>query len=251
MARGRYPGAAVTDDALAAIDTAYRVQTPEGVELVLQVAGPAPRALAWLVDAGLQAVGLVTLAFGLSTLGNVGTGVLLIAQFLISWFYPVVYEVLGRGQTPGKRRLGLKVVHEDGTPVGWQSSLTRNLLRVVDLLPAAYLLGLVSMCCDAGFRRLGDLAAGTLVVHASEPKGRVIAAAAAPDAVCGAGGPLRPPVALDLDEQRAVIAFAERGGRLGDARARELAQILGPLLGPCDTREALGRMAAWLLGRPA
>ena len=242
----------MTPEATAAIDTAHRVQTPEGVELVLYAAGPAPRGLAWLVDSGLQSVLLGVLSVGLVSLEKFGIGLVLIVHFLLSWFYPVAFEVFARGRTPGKRLLGLQVVHEDGTPVHWTASMLRNLLRVADLLPAGYLLGLVVMCCDASFRRLGDWAAGTLVIHSRVEVPRRAAAKSAPaPARAALGAPLVPPIPLSLEEQRAVIAFAERAEHLTEERAKELAAIPEPLVRGQEPRQALGRMAAWLLGRSA
>jgi uncharacterized RDD family membrane protein YckC len=224
------------------LDTLHPVQTPEGVDLNLRAAGPVPRALAWGVDALLRAALLAAAGLGLVAFGAAGMGVLFIVTFAVWWFYPVAFEVLGRGATPGKRVMGLVVLHEDGTPVGWPASLLRNLLRVVDFLPFLYVAGLCTMLIDASFRRLGDLAAGTLVVYAE----RVHAAAAEVPKLL----PLAPPIPLTLDEQRAVIAFAERAPFLSPARAAELAAIPEPLAGNGgDPVERLMRMAAWLVGR--
>jgi uncharacterized RDD family membrane protein YckC len=234
------------------IDTAHRVQTPEGVELVLHVAGPAPRGFAWLVDSLIEIAAVAMLSLGLNALTEVGFGLVLIIRFALAWFYPVAFEVLAGGRTPGKGLLGLQVVHEDGTPVRLPASVLRNFLRVVDALPIGYLLGLTAMCADPAFRRLGDSAAGTLVVHARQPgRRRAARKAAAARPAQPAGPPLPPPIPLSLDEQRAVIAFAERAGGLTDERARELAAIPEPLVRGLPPREALERMAAWLLGRPA
>jgi len=181
------------------IDTIHRVQTPEGVELVLTVAGPAPRALAWAIDFALRGVVFMAAALVLAALGRFGQGIGLVLAFVLTWFYSVVFEVLRRGRTPGKQIMQLQVVHEDGTPVRWPASLVRNFLRVVDQLPVGYFLGVTTMCIDPGFRRLGDLAAGTLVIHT----GLGAVRSAAPDVA-----PLPPSISLALEEQRAVIAFA-------------------------------------------
>ena len=168
------------------IDTIHAVQTPEGVDLALPVAGPAPRGLACGLDLVLQGVVLSSAQTLLFSAGQTGfaIGLYLIAAFLTVWFYPVLFEVLGRGQTPGKRIVGIRVVHEDGTPIGWSASVLRNFLLVADFLPLLYLAGVVSMCVDSSFRRLGDLAAGTLVVHAPR-EARALRAAAAPDPRAG------------------------------------------------------------------
>jgi uncharacterized RDD family membrane protein YckC len=225
------------------LDTLHRVQTPEAVDLELRVAGPVARSLAWGVDAILSVLIVVGAFVVLGALGTFGLGLALLVNFAVSWFYPVVFEVWARGQTPGKRTLGLRVLHEDGTPVGLRASLLRNFLRVVDFLPFLYLGGLVSMLLDGSFRRLGDLAAGTIVTYADAGRGRATAARV-PDAT-----PLAPPLPLDRAEQQAVIAFAERAVFLTAERAAELASIPAPLLGDGDARRRLERIAAWLVGR--
>jgi uncharacterized RDD family membrane protein YckC len=228
------------------LDTIHAVQTPEGVDLALPVAGPAPRALAYALDVMIQMVGLSTVQTILFASGESGfaLGLYLIAVFLTNWFYPVLFEVLSRGQTPGKRIVGLRVVHENGTPVGWSASVLRNFLMVADFLPLLYLAGLVSMCVDSSFRRLGDLAAGTLVVHVESTTRRRRA-----KEIEIAERPVPPPFPLTLEEQAAVIAFAERAPLLSSARSAELAGIPVSLTGGDEPRGRLLAIAAWLLGR--
>jgi hypothetical protein len=113
--------------------------------------------------------------------------------------------------------MGLRVVHDDGTPVGWSASLVRNLLRFVDLLPFGYFLGAVSCLQHPTFKRLGDIAAGTLVVYSEQTLQRPQLPQAEPR--CS-------PVPLTLNEQRALLAFAERQGELSPARVAELAALL-------------------------
>ncbi len=221
------------------VDTRFRVETPEGIELALSVAGVVPRGLAFLVDASIRSVIYIAASLGFFLwLGEAGTGPTLLVVFATEWFYPVAFEVLWGGRTPGKAGLGLRVIQHDGTPIRLPASLLRNLLLAVDFLPLAYGFAIVSMLCDRHFRRLGDLAAGTLVVHAP---------AASPfEQVDMDATPVPPPVALDSEEQRAVIAFAERAPNLTAARADELAALAAPLAG---TRRELENIAAHLLGR--
>jgi len=225
------------------LDTVCEVLTPEGVALRLPAAGPFPRALAWLVDACVRISVLAVfggIAFNL--LGELGTALVLIAVFVLIWLYPVVFEVLWNGQTLGKRVLGIRVVAANGAPVGWVGAFVRNLLRAVDMLPIGYALGLVSGLFDPWGRRLGDLVAGTLVVHVVQvPPPRMIGSA-----------PARVPLArLDAEEQRAVIAFAERADMLTPERCRELAGLARPLTGETGDAgaSALLGVAHWLLGR--
>ena len=100
------------------IDTLRPVSLPEGVEITLRLAGPVARARAWLIDFGLRTVVMMFLPSVLSLLGDAGTGLMMIAWFAISTLYPILFEALWDGATPGKRICNLAVVHADGTPVG-------------------------------------------------------------------------------------------------------------------------------------
>lgn len=223
------------------LDTRRRVETPEGVHLELSVAGPVARGWAWLFD--LMGRGLVYSVVGpfLIPLGDAGTGILLIVMFLVEWGYPVVFEVFMQGATPGKRLMGLQVVHADGSPVGWTAAVLRNLLRVADFLPFAFLAGLVSMLLSEDFRRIGDHVAGTVVVHADRRAARLPATQVRPEP---------PPFSLELAEQRAIVDFAERSGGWTEDRVEELAEVLVPAMGgpPQTTARRLHGVARWLLG---
>lgn len=233
------------------IDTRRAVETPEGVELAFSPAGPVPRALAWLADLCIRAAVYLSLASVLALLGRTGLGLLLVAMFLLEWFYPVAFEVLAGGQTPGKRMLGLRVLRADGAPVGWSRSMVRSLLATVDFLPAGYAAGLVAMIVNRRCQRLGDLAAGTVVVHA-EAAARPGPAPAGPAGTAAPEAALAPPWPLTLPEQRALIGFAERAPALTPERARELADLLEPLTGARGEAgvERLRAMARHLRGQP-
>ena len=166
--------------------------------------------LAWLIDFMLRVVVAIGLSIPVAVLGSFGMGLALIIFFVLEWFYPVVFEVLRDGSTPGKKMLDLRVVHADGTPVGWSSSMLRNLLRAADFLPLFYGIGFLCALLSGNFRRLGDLAAGTLVVYRDSERER-----SAQKKV----RPVPPAVSLNLDEQRAVIGFAQRLPRLSRSRA--------------------------------
>lgn len=228
------------------LDTIHPIETPEGVDLSLRIAGPPVRFVAWFIDLILRLLIGFALAIPFLMLGGFGTGLFLLLMFLLEWFYPILFEVLSHGATPGKKAMRLRVVHTDGTPVGWTASVLRNLLRVADMMPIpSYGFGLVSMLFSGSFRRLGDLAAGTLVVYRDEHKERARLPAVEPQPAA---------VALRLGEQRAIISFGQRGPSLPPARARELAGLAEPLLraGPTRVREpveALYAIAAWLVGR--
>ena len=100
--------------------------------------------------------------------------VLLLVQLAFEMLYFVVLEVATGGRSIGKWLLGLRVVKDGGFPIGLRESLIRNLLRTADALPANYLIGLTAMVASAQGKRLGDLAAGTVVIRLDRP------AAAAP-----------------------------------------------------------------------
>ncbi|MCD1638978.1 RDD family protein [Stutzerimonas frequens] len=223
------------------LDNRLRVETPEGVDLLLRPAGLVPRALAFAVDLAIRGAILLALFISLGLLGKFGMGLGALLLFLVQWWYMVLFEVLNQGRTPGKHWLGLRVVHDDGTPVGWASSLTRNLLRFVDLLPFGYFLGALSCLGHPAFKRLGDIAAGTLVVYQEKPAERPALAPAEPVA---------PPVGLSLDEQRALISFAERQASLSPDRRRELAAILAEPLATTaeDAERTIQGIARALMG---
>jgi uncharacterized RDD family membrane protein YckC len=224
------------------LDTYREVVTPEGVALHLPAAGPVPRALAWLIDFLIRAGVMMAVGMLLGAFGRAGVGFYAVAMFLVFWFYPIVFEAMWDGRTPGKRSLGLRVIAANGAPVGWLAAFTRNLLRTVDMLPLAYATGLMASLLDPWGRRLGDMVAGTLVVHDARPR------EPQPAPVDAA---LAPSIALQPYEQAALVAFAERGPRLSEARQAELADLAQPLTGARGTLAVtrLYRMANWLLGR--
>jgi len=207
------------------LDSVNTVQTPEGIDIYLRVAGVWPRSIAWIIDLLIRGFIYIVLAFFLTKLGDFGTGLMLIGLFFIEWFYPVFFEVHNKGMTPGKKYLKLQVLNSDGTPIGWSPSLLRNILRTVDFLPFFYGFGFISMLMNDKFQRLGDLAADTIVVYYQ-------------DSVTGYSDknksvPERPHINADfnlnLKEQQSIIRYAERAGELSEARMQELAEILNPL----------------------
>jgi uncharacterized RDD family membrane protein YckC len=226
------------------LDTTRRVATPEGIELTLRLAGPVARALAWTIDLAIRAGLLFAISMVAMYFGAAGVGVMLLAAFFLEWLLPAWFEAAWNGQTPGKKAMGLAVLNDDGTPLRWPAAFTRNLLRAVDFLPLAYGVGLVAMLANRDFKRLGDLAAGTVVVYAAEKTAneRKIPEAA----------PVVPPVPLDLDEQRALLDLAERSQSLTQERFEELAELPQPLVGGLSGERAGTRllgMASHIAGR--
>ena len=158
------------------------IQTPENVAFGYLVAGIGSRFLASLLDTAIVAllqvvilivVTLVIRAFdGTAFSDQISAWVYAIFGLVAAifyWGYYVFFEMLWNGQSPGKRWVGLRVIRGDGTPITLSESLIRNLARLVDFLPAAYGVGIVTMFVDKQSRRLGDLAAGTLVVQDRAP----------------------------------------------------------------------------------
>lgn len=206
------------------LDTLSRHETAEGALLELSPAGAPVRALAWVLDGLIRFAILLVVGILAGMAGETGTGLFLIAWFVTDWLYNVLFEVL-RGSTPGKKAMGLAVVNDNGTPVTWSASLLRNLLRVVDGLPIGYAVGLVVSLFHPRAKRLGDLAAGTLVVYVEQAPVGVLTGQP------GAVTPIDLPLALDYPAQQSLVGFAERAGSLSQARREELAEILSQLHG--------------------
>jgi uncharacterized RDD family membrane protein YckC len=216
------------------IDTLRPVSLPEGAEITLRLAGPVARARAWLIDFGLRLMIFVSLPPVFAPFGNAGWGLFLIASFVLMLLYPILFEALWNGATPGKRVCNLAVVHEDGTPIGWPAAFLRNVVRIADALPFGYAVGLGSMLLDRQFRRLGDLAAGTVVIHRD--------VVGAPVRVRKQAPPIAPAIALTPLEQRAILDFAERRPGWSEERAEELAEVAAPLIGQLHGEAAVARL---------
>lgn len=203
--------------ASAPLDTRIRMETPEGIDLLLRPAGLLSRSLAFMIDLCIRGALLAALFFLFDALGEFGAGLAALSLFVVNWWYMVFFEVLHQGRTPGKQIMGLRVVHDDGTPVSWSASLLRNLLRFVDMLPVGYCVGAFTCLQHPQFKRLGDLAAGTLVIYRDVPLKRP----ELPEVP-----PVITPLPLTLDEQQAILSFAERQNTLSPARIQELTRIL-------------------------
>ena len=228
------------------------IATPEGVDLELTLAGLGSRSVARLVDQAIQLTVLLAVGF-LAALaggsgGDTGSGdggalavaVAVIVVFLVQFGYDVLFEVLASGRTPGKRWSGLRVVRVDGAPVGFVTSAVRNLVRIVDALPGVYAVAMVAVLASGRNQRLGDMAAGTLVVR--ERRGPRPAPVHPADAFRAAHQPAGAEPSWDVsavtaEEVATVRRFLERrAGLVPDARhrlAEELAARLRPkVVGP-------------------
>ena len=189
------------------LDTRIEIVTPENSTFEYRLAGPFRRLPAYLIDLALRGgiavfgwFGLL-FAFGFVNMPEVGAALGLILWFLLAWTYGGLFEALWNGQTPGKRALGIRVLTVDGQAIGGMQAVMRNVLRVLDGQPAVfnmggplqymgpftYLLAFFATAANDRFQRLGDLAAGTMVVieehawfrevvHPNEPEAAPLAA---------------------------------------------------------------------------
>jgi uncharacterized RDD family membrane protein YckC len=180
------------------------VHSPEQVVLHLPVAGPASRILAYVIDYLVLVLAQLAFFFLLFVILSSMTGLVealrgpveealqdvdpadpnslllnaafwlaflffLLVQLTAEWCYFVLFETVGGGRSLGKRAAGLRAVCDGGLPITFRASAVRNLLRIVDYLPTSYLVGLISIVVSPEGKRLGDLAAGTLVVRLDRP----------------------------------------------------------------------------------
>jgi uncharacterized RDD family membrane protein YckC len=157
------------------------IDTPEQVALRFPVAGVGSRFLAVLIDTLLQIAVYIAIILILvliaSSAPKTAAGqlsrnaekwliaILIFIHFILYWGYFTLFEAFKNGQTPGKMVFKLRVIQDSGRQITFFEAMTRNLIRVIDLLPGFYLAGVVAMLCNRRHKRLGDLAAGTLVVH--------------------------------------------------------------------------------------
>ena len=223
------------------LDTFQTLETPENIDLELHLAGPFVRIIAFSIDIAIR-LGIQIIAFMvLSYFDKIGMAAMMILMFLLEWLYPVYFEVFHAGMTPGKKAKNIRVIHDDGTPIGWSSSIIRNLLRFVDFLPFGYIFGLVTMCSNRHFKRMGDFTAGTLVVYQQT---------ASTHPPIPNDKPLPSPIPLTLKEQRALLSYAERLHNLSADRQRELANHLSSVTNEKDNDAVvlLVRIANWLRG---
>lgn len=160
-------------------DKYLTIDTPENVAFGYDVAGIGSRFLATMVDTlliiilmvivNVASLFLTTILLGSNWVDEavvVWVGAILgLISFGLFWGYYIVFEMMWNGQSPGKRWVGLRVLKLDGTPITLVESVVRNLIRLIDFLPFYYGFGVVTMFINEQSRRLGDLAAGTLVVY--------------------------------------------------------------------------------------
>lgn len=215
------------------------------VRLALPVATLGARLAAQWLDLALLSVGLAAVWAG--TMGAMigaaavdeslvpwilAAGVLAVA--LLQWGYFFGFELAWRGQTPGKRAVGLRVVTVDGAPPGAVACMVRNLLRLVDALPGPYGVGVLVIYLGGGAQRLGDMAAGTVVVRDLPPP--------AQDPVAVAGLDAEDLALLERWQARSPTLLPEHRARLATALVTRLRRSR-PGLGEEAPEQALARLA--------
>ncbi len=225
---------------LTGLDTTIRLVTPERIVFLYPLAGPFRRAIAYLIDMILEtalALAIFVLALILSIQTTLGFGPALAAYFLMLWGYGIFWEGLFNGRTPGKRMFGLRVVTEDGLPISATQAVIRNTVGAVDgLIPFCYLTGLASMLLTNRFQRLGDLAAGTMVIVEEKTwRPRIERTDKEPEvAALLPWVPLR--VGAGSELSRALADYVKVRSRFGKARREEMAE---PLARPIRLRYGL------------
>ena len=163
-------------------DDQLQIDTPEQIALELPLAGIGSRFLGLVIDTLIQFVLYIIAAFAVgfsaALAGAVGIGrylrwipvswapaIAILFMFSVYWGYFAFFEMIWKGQTPGKRLAKIRVIKESGRPINAYEAIARNLLRAIDGLPGMYGVGIVCMMLNRQNRRLGDYVAGTVVVH--------------------------------------------------------------------------------------
>lgn len=214
------------------------VETADHVVLRYDLAGGGNRGFAALVDVVAATGVLIGVAAARAVLAAVlpsGTlfalnGVFVMLALLLAWAYFIVFEWLWGGRTLGKRIFGLRVIGADGSPATFTAVLVRNLVRVVDFLPAFYGIGLLAIVVSGRSQRLGDLAAGTFVVRAPRP--RIDLPALRTVASTAAAGRAVPVRGLPGELQRLVREFVARERGLDAAQRARVAAAVAAALRP-------------------
>jgi len=236
------------NDVCSQLDTTIEIVTPENIAFHYRVAGPFRRWPAYLLDLVIRVVVIFALWMTLGLLGALGgavglvVAIILIAYFLLEWFYGGFFETYMNGQTPGKWVMGIRVLTTDGRPINGLQAVLRNFLRTVDVFPLlsvqvigiplpwyalpTFLVGLVAMTCNRRFQRLGDLVCGTVVVI--EERHWLTGVAKVEDARAAQLAEYLP---VDFRVSRSLAqtlaTYVERRRFFTQARRREVARHLG------------------------
>jgi uncharacterized RDD family membrane protein YckC len=218
------------------IDTCIEIVTPENIAFQYRVAGPFRRLPAFLVDLGIRLgvalLGMIAamIAFGSIGSASLGLGLGLLLWFVLSWFYGGLFEAFWNGQTPGKRLMGIRVVSVEGQPITPFQAILRNILRDVDAQPVVcYQIGLAAMMLNDRFQRLGDLAAGTMVVIEEQRRLQGVVPSREPEAI-RLSALIPPNFQPSRSLTRVLAAYVQRRALFPPGRRLEIARhIAEPL----------------------
>ena len=249
---------------------AYELRTPEQVDLEYEVAGLGSRFIAILIDTLIQTVVMIAvvaaIVLGAALIGVtgrrvfggdgtlaviLGIAIAVLLVFLLTWGYFVIFELAWNGQTPGKRAAGIRVLTARGEPISVVHAFVRNLVRIVDYLPPSYMVGAAVILATRRAQRLGDLAAGTIVVKERRAGTPRTLAALPPEQA------LAPQQAVLFTRDDAALArdFLLRRQELPPeqrrALAREIADRFRARLGEAREPAASPEADEWLLARVA
>ena len=227
------------------------VETPEQIELALPLAGVGSRALAFMLDFLIQLIPIIIALAVVLTANSIAlidrtngrdpvqdfrpsvmaAAIFSVIAFVTNFLYFTFFDLVSRGQSPGKRALKLRVVRDGGLAIDPRSSLIRNLLRTVDMLPGFYVLGLISIFLSREHKRIGDLAGGTLVIRdRPEAVGDLSEILTVRRAAVQAQASSGPASALSADDRALLHDYLDRRDKLPEpARDRVARQIADKL----------------------
>ena len=221
------------------------IDTPESVRFTFEVADLGARALGAFVDGLIRFVTLMLVITGMPLFGFTFrfTVPIVVTVFVLQWVYFTAFELAWHGQTPGKRVAGIRVIRNGGYPLGFLGAMVRNLVRVIDMLPGPYGIGLTVAFLDPKRRRLGDLVAGTLVVRVREPALASFARRGSPPPPGAAWARWLAGIQLDGIDRELIHGYLDRrGGLEPEARLRVRAELVESAIARLqdpETREAL------------
>jgi uncharacterized RDD family membrane protein YckC len=231
------------------------IETPELVSIEMPLAGIGSRFIALLIDYLIWTAGVVVLILfvlivhpamrAFSSLGYQWTvAIVIFVVFLVYWGYFTLFEAFWNGQTPGKRAAKIRVIHRSGRAIGLFESMARNLVRYIDQIPFFYAVGVIAMFSTRQHQRLGDLAAGTLVVRDREPDAPLWSDSGSRTFT----GPVFAPSAPILEPHHAVNLPASAIAKLSSADLEVLEGFLSRRLDmSLPTRQALGDRIAFAI----
>jgi len=248
----------MTARAPAQLANTMQVETPELVVLSYTIAGVGSRAYAALIDYSICFILVIVADIGItvfvakaggimrSASASLALSMIVLVQFAVLWGYYVLFEALADGRTPGKMLQRLRVVRDGGYSVTFGASAVRNLLRIVDMQPLlVYGVGMISVLLSKSGKRLGDMAAGTIVVKEDFVRQPVIATER-PAGFSSSSQPPRLHAALTASEYELLERFSQRQRDLDPARravlAGQLAERFAPALAEYSGTTPAGRL---------